>query len=452
MYGTEKKEKDTRSLINRVMDGRSSLKKCFLKKGLVLLWVALLAVAIAFVSRYTAEIESGSGSQQDARFVPMEENSLQSVYPQAEKLEMRDSLRGDLYGKFGQKVGWVLYSGYAAEGVYGYGGRVPLYIVFDNDSRIQGIVLGQNHESPSYVRRLHRSGFMETWNGKTAAEAQQVRPDAVSGCSYSSRAVEMGVYKTLAVFSEQDADPGSGFDYGYWIRMALSLCVVGFGLYFFFFPQKTRRFRLVLYAASVAILGFWNAELLSMDKMYGWLVQGLTFSSAFVFLLFLLAVIIPFFTGKAFYCSYVCPYGAAQMLLSKIPVRKWKVPSSVDRYLRFLPQFLFAACVVAALGTWVDDFTSVEVFSGFRLRSASAWVLGMFGFFLLLSLFVFRPWCRYVCPTGYFLRQFQGDSVSGWKKKERKPESEFGSAKLVRGQSDRKTEGKKGKESLSEDK
>ena len=43
---------------------------------------------------------------------------------------------------------------------------------------------------------------------------------------------------------------------------------------------------------------------------------------------------------------------------------------------------------------------SNEVFSAFIFQTASVFVLALGGVFLLLSFFVARPYCRFVCPTG----------------------------------------------------
>ena len=45
-----------------------------------------------------------------------------------------------------------------------------------------------------------------------------------------------------------------------------------------------------------------------------------------------------------------------------------------------------------------------EVFSAFVFQTASAFVLVLGIVVVVLSLFVPRPYCRFVCPTGTLLR------------------------------------------------
>jgi polyferredoxin len=45
---------------------------------------------------------------------------------------------------------------------------------------------------------------------------------------------------------------------------------------------------------------------------------------------------------------------------------------------------------------WMD----YEIFSAFIITSASATVLVLAAIFMILSIFVPRPYCRFVCPTG----------------------------------------------------
>lgn len=63
-------------------------------------------------------------------------------------------------------------------------------------------------------------------------------------------------------------------------------------------------------------------------------------------------------------------------------------------------RLLFAVLLVLALsGIWFK-WMDYEVFSAFIFQTASVFVLVLGGVFLLLSFFVARPYCRFVCPTG----------------------------------------------------
>lgn len=376
------------------------------KVPVIIMLVAVACLWYGVKVGFAGEDSSLQEGEEDF-YVPMGDGLLASVFPEADSYRMIDTLHGELLGTYGQKVGMVLYSGKVAPDIYGYGGKLPLYIVLDPNSVIRGVVLGRNHESPSYARRLYSSHFMDTWNGLCVDSALAMEPDALSGCTYSSGAVIAAVEATLEAYTRQGRIDACKVDPGESMGNLLSLMVVVLGLYFCFFPSHSRPYLFLMYVASVAILGLWRAQMLSVDRMYAWVVSGVNITSAVVFVMFILAILIPLFTGKAFYCSYVCPYGAAQSLLYRLPTHKWQIPEKAVRYLRYVQPVLLLGIVIAALFPGVDTLVGVEVFSGFRYQAASAWVLSLFSLFLFLSIFINRPWCRYFCPTGYLLRLCQ---------------------------------------------
>lgn len=72
--------------------------------------------------------------------------------------------------------------------VMGYAGTTPVEIHV-KDGRIDKIVALPNSETPAYFEKVLQSPIFTVLNGKTVKEAQAVRLDAVSGATWSSRAV-----------------------------------------------------------------------------------------------------------------------------------------------------------------------------------------------------------------------------------------------------------------------
>ncbi|MBN1866897.1 4Fe-4S binding protein [Candidatus Sumerlaeota bacterium] len=114
---------------------------------------------------------------------------------------------------------------------------------------------------------------------------------------------------------------------------------------------------------------------------------------------FLLPLVFAALFGRVF-CSAVCPFGALQELALVRPVR---VPSWLDRGLRFLPYvYLGLAVLLAATGASYI-ICLYDPFVGFFRMSARfhIWVLSIA--MLILAMFVGRPYCRYLCPYGVLL-------------------------------------------------
>ena len=70
--------------------------------------------------------------------------------------------------------------------IVGYGGIVPLEITLQ-DGRVKSIRALANSESPDFFKEA--SALLSKWNGKTIEDAQKMKVDAVSGATFSSKAI-----------------------------------------------------------------------------------------------------------------------------------------------------------------------------------------------------------------------------------------------------------------------
>jgi NosR/NirI family transcriptional regulator, nitrous oxide reductase regulator len=172
---------------------------------------------------------------------------------------------------------------------------------------------------------------------------------------------------------------------------------------YFALARRSRRGLFVLAIASLAWLGFWrhgcicpigaiqNVTLAVFDSSYAlpWTVA----------VFFALPIVVTLFFGRTF-CAAVCPLGAMQELVALRPVN---VPTWIDQALGLLAYiYLGAGVMFAATGTAFvicryDPF--VAIFRG--TGGANMLVLG--ACFLVVGIFVGRPYCRYLCPYGAIL-------------------------------------------------
>lgn len=151
-------------------------------------------------------------------------------------------------------------------------------------------------------------------------------------------------------------------------------------------------------------------------------------------------------------CGLLCPFGLVQDLIHKIPAPKWKVPKRIDRSARFFkyaillgfviilpafvvtktgitpPYFCKYICPAGTLGGGIPQMISNSL-----LRSLAGLLFGwkMIVLFVILavSVFIHRPFCRYLCPLGAFYSLFnhfsfyqmklENDKCVGCKKCER---------------------------------
>jgi ferredoxin len=127
-----------------------------------------------------------------------------------------------------------------------------------------------------------------------------------------------------------------------------------------------------------------------------------------VLIFFAAPLLTALFFGRGF-CAAVCPHGALQDL---VLVRPLKVPRWLEQALGVIPfVFLGAGVVFAATGSafiicrW-DPFVPL-----FRLSGSLTLLLTGVAF-VVVGMFVGRPYCRFLCPYGALLRI--ASMVSRW--------------------------------------
>ncbi len=115
---------------------------------------------------------------------------------------------------------------------------------------------------------------------------------------------------------------------------------------------------------------------------------------------FLLPLLFSLFFGRVF-CSGVCPLGAIQDLVLIKPV---KIPRWLQHSLGLLPYlYLGAAVLFAAMGS-VFIICKYDPFVAFFRLSGNANIIVLSISMLVISMFVGRPYCLFLCPYSVLLR------------------------------------------------
>jgi len=118
-----------------------------------------------------------------------------------------------------------------------------------------------------------------------------------------------------------------------------------------------------------------------------------------VIAMFVVPLIFTLFWGRT-YCAAVCPLGALQDIVS---FRPRAIPDWLSHALGILPYiYLSLALLFAATGS-AFIICRYDPFVAFFRLNASFGMLIFSIFFLLLSVFIARPYCRFLCPYGVLL-------------------------------------------------
>lgn len=293
--------------------------------------------------------------------------------------------------------------------IIGYGGTTPVEITI-KDGHILKVVTLPNQETPEFYGAVRNSDLLESLDGLTLEEAANAPLDGVSGATYSSNAIikniRLGVNYALdeSHLPPKEANGAGELDFRWYATLFIILC--GAVIPLFLKNMKYRYLQLIL---NVAILGFWGGTFISYSIMVSALSNGITRIVLIpVALMLVTAFIYPMFGKVNHYCTWLCPYGSLQELVGKCCPVKIKISQLVAKWLSTGRQVLwFGLMWLLWTGLWFD-WMGYEPFAAFFFHDASWVTLGIAIGFVVLSLFVQRPYCRFVCPTGSLFKFSEG--------------------------------------------
>lgn len=293
-----------------------------------------------------------------------------------------------------------------ASDVQGYGGTVPLE-VYIRDGHIYKVEALANAETPDLFQSVKEGGLLRRWDGKTLGEAAAMKVDGVSGATFSSSAVIENVRRGIAFAQKEHVVGESAASKLLSVKNLAALTVALLAAILPLFVRNKKYLTLQL-ALNVAVLGFWRCTTISYAMLLNYMSNGINLAmSAVPVLLLIVAFVYPLFGKKGYYCAYVCPLGSLQQLAGRCTKRKLHMGAKAAKRLDYFRQVLWGVLMLCLWGGVLSGWTDYELFSAFALSSASVWVIVVAAAFVVLSVFVPRPYCRFVCPTGTLLKAAQ---------------------------------------------
>ena len=190
------------------------------------------------------------------------------------------------------------------------------------------------------------------------------------------------------------------------IGFIYALVMIGVIAYLWYSGRWRQKISWLLLVISVA-LGFlifspvapWQFQQLVLRD-----VQGLGAPLIVGFIGLAIVLLLTFVFGR-FFCGYICPVGTIQEIASHVPIHKVNLRQKkllmavrAGFFVLFLGMaFLFSASLLTLFG--IRDFFYLTLTAGTLV----------FIIVLLLSMTLYRPFCRLICPYGVLL------SLGAWK-------------------------------------
>lgn len=176
--------------------------------------------------------------------------------------------------------------------------------------------------------------------------------------------------------------------------------------------------RLSILAVVTGFVGWWGQGQLSIVTPLATLraaIEGGSFTfliyDAFSLVIWGFALVGLFLWGRGLFCGWLCPFGALQEFANHLGrllrIRQITLPTAWDQRLGMLKYAILAALVgvVFVAPDYTDKAAEVEPFkTAITTFFVREWYYVAYAvFWLLLSMVLFKGFCRYVCPLGAFL-------------------------------------------------
>lgn len=176
--------------------------------------------------------------------------------------------------------------------------------------------------------------------------------------------------------------------------------------------------RPLILAFTLLFIGWYGQAQLSIVTVIA-LIKTFQTAPGFSFLLYdplstviWIAVIFSFFIwGRGTFCGWLCPYGVLQEYSAKLgeilKVKPIRIKQKLDDQLKYVKYVILFAILITAFfaPSYAEIIAEVEPFkTAITLYFWRTWPFLLYAaFWLILSMFIFKAFCRYACPLGAFL-------------------------------------------------
>lgn len=194
-------------------------------------------------------------------------------------------------------------------------------------------------------------------------------------------------------------------------------------------PDRIKRLHLASLVVSFLFIGVHMGAqpsvtqiLTFVQMLFGeWQVE-LFLSEPLIFILWIFIAGVSLFWGRGVFCGWVCPYGAMNELTFKVGhalgIKSFELPDSWHFRLRHLRYVVAGILVIVFLWDAVagEKMAEIEPFKSTFLVPVWTRDWGFVAWWTLLfalSLVMYRPFCRYLCPLGGYVALLSSFRPSG---------------------------------------
>jgi NosR/NirI family nitrous oxide reductase transcriptional regulator len=177
-------------------------------------------------------------------------------------------------------------------------------------------------------------------------------------------------------------------------------------------------FKYSAWALSIGFVGFGAMAQPSITQVLTWFhsllfqwTWSLFLTDPFIFLFWIFIIVTVFLFGRGLFCGWMCPFGSLSEAIykvgEKVGLKRFQghLPRAVHDKLKWLKYAIFFGLLTISMFSMglAEKLSEIEPFKTTFLVGISnrSWPYGLFVCVLLgISLFIERPYCKYICPLG----------------------------------------------------
>ncbi len=326
---------------------------------------------------------------------------LNKAWPEAESYSYISENHAEVLDENGSVMGYMA----QGEGD-GYGGPLTVGVAVDTSGNVISLAILEYRETPSFFQKVIKTGLLKdlAQRGIYDDVPYAENLDGVSGATMTFRALAESVEEAVTIVGVQSFD-----------------------------VEPTEKTEDILFRLpEIILLALFAVAVLRRKVLKGKIgkqLRWLTLITGFIFIGFILnrpfvlshinmvllgywpdwhihlywyILIIGLFLFKAkeewnTYCYDFCPFGACQEILAQIGGAQNRAVQW-PKLLLWLQRTLAIAAVAMALLFRNPGFSSFEIFGTLFDLNGSNYQFALLAIILPLSLFIYRPWCNYLCP------------------------------------------------------
>jgi NosR/NirI family nitrous oxide reductase transcriptional regulator len=288
----------------------------------------------------------------------------------------------------------------------GYGGPLDVVVAIDSIGNTTSLAISTHRETPTFFDKTIKTDLLKKLVKTNANDLIKLDEDidGVAGATYTARAIIQSTQQAVhqvgrTIFKLEIPEDERKIQFGLPEVLLIVLFLVAF-LQRKYFKGKTRNIiRWITLLTGMIFLGFIYNRPYVLAHVNMVILGYFPAWDTHIYWYILIAGLLLFKTEKNWntYCYDFCPFGACQEVIGAIGGAK---PKKIkwSELLKWLQRALVIFAVSLALIYRNPGSFSFEIFGTLFDLEGSNYQFIVLAIVLLSSLFIYRPFCNYLCP------------------------------------------------------